>query len=184
MNPTQILHQILSVIQTIKEDKTKLTKLHGYVMEEFYVEDEELVIPEKYKKLVHDITDSIGSGLVCFLNTDTMECVDFPQEILDDLSLYDDEGKTEKEPDSINGRENTLRYEPLEPGESFKIMERFTNQLTNKQLQNKLSRALHNRRPFANFKSIVDNSDQRQEWFAFKQNCLEKIVFGQMEIEW
>lgn len=181
MNKNQLLNEILAVLQIIKEDETKLQILHDFVMEEIYEEEEEKIeIPEKYKKPVHDIAESIDCGFVCFLNTDTLEHVDIPEGILEDLSGFDDDDLWQKDLDKIDDWENTLRIEPLKSYESFKIMERFVGQLIDEKLQDKLTDALENRRPFANFRYLVDDSDYRQDWFAHKQKCLEEYVIGQI----
>jgi len=43
-------------------------------------------------------------------------------------------------------------------------------------LKNQLIFALNHRKPFANFKWQVENSEYRNEWFAFKANRKEKHV--------
>ena len=43
---------------------------------------------------------------------------------------------------------------------------------------------MNNRKPFANFKNIIDNSGEfRQQWFDFKQKQLEKYVKVLLEIK-
>ena len=37
-------------------------------------------------------------------------------------------------------------------------------------------RQRENKKPFQNFKSVIDNSNFRKNWFEFKQNQLERIV--------
>jgi len=64
----------------------------------------------------------------------------------------------------------------LESLESFKIVERFVEQITDKKLKMELENVLANKKPFQNFKHSIDNSDYRQKWFDFKQRELEKIV--------
>lgn len=84
MNKTQLLNEILGVLQNIKDDKYKLEQLHNYVMENF---------------------------------------------------------------------------------------------------ANKLFTALDRRKPFANFKYLIDYSDYRKDWFAFKQNQLMAYVYHQFLAE-
>lgn len=64
----------------------------------------------------------------------------------------------------------------MESLESFKIVERFVEQITDKKLKMELENVLANKKPFQNFKHSIDNSDYRQKWFDFKQRELEKIV--------
>ncbi len=72
--------------------------------------------------------------------------------------------------------EQVYTFEPLESFESFKIMEQFVGTLGNGTLRNRVVKALNRRRPFANFKAIVENSEYRQEWFDFKKAWLESHV--------
>ena len=74
-----------------------------------------------------------------------------------------------------------IKFERLESFESFKIMERFVAVLTDKNLQLELESILANRKPFQNFKDIINLSNFRQSWFDFKQNELEKRVKIQLE---
>ncbi len=185
MNKTELLNSILAILQQAKEDKVKLQQIYDFMMEEVYEEDEEenVKIPEKYKKEVHDIAEMIDCAHICFLNTDTFEHIDIPQGIFEDLDGYDDEGLWQKELDRIDSWKNVLRFEPPQSNESFKIMEQFVHQLDDEKLQNKLINVLERRKPFANFKHLVDNSDSRQDWFDFKQAKLEELVFEQFNIE-
>ncbi len=57
------------------------------------------------------------------------------------------------------------------------------NKENNVKLQNKLSNALERRKPFANFKNLIDNSDYRHDWFDFKQSCLEEHVYETLQVE-
>ena len=78
--------------------------------------------------------------------------------------------------------EKYITIEPLESNESFKIMEKFVDQLDNSKLRKRLVYALNNRKPFANFKNIIDNSDIRQDWFDFKDEKLQEYVKSMIEI--
>ena len=125
--------------------------------------------------------------MVCFLNLDTLETEDVAPEWLDedfDFELKTGVSKDEMDIFKHNDWENSLKFEPLESSESFRIMEYFTSQLKNIPLQNKLINALNNRKPFANFKFHIDNSGEfRQQWFNVKQKQLEKHVKTLLEIK-
>jgi hypothetical protein len=180
MNKTELLNNILAILQQAKEDKAKLQHIYDFMVEEIFEEEEEekIEIPEKHKKLIHDIAEMIDCGHICYLNTDTMEHFDIPKSILEDLSGYDDKGLWQKELDKVDLWKNVLRFEPPEPHESFRIMERFVYHLPDENLQNKLSTALERKKPFANFKYLIDDSNYRQDWFDFKQTCLEEQVYN------
>jgi hypothetical protein len=69
-----------------------------------------------------------------------------------------------------------IKFEVLASYDSFKIMERFADQLPENKLKLKLENALRMKKPFQNFNRSIDNSDFRQNWFDFKQNELKKIA--------
>jgi hypothetical protein len=61
-------------------------------------------------------------------------------------------------------------------------MEAFADQLPNKlDLKSKLFQALERNKPFREFKFIIDNSDYREEWFAFKNLKLQEWVEEKIE---
>jgi hypothetical protein len=76
--------------------------------------------------------------------------------------------------------QSKLRFQEVPSSESFRIMERFVYQLEDGTLKSELEYALQIRKPFQNFKHLIDNSDYREAWFAFKQNELEKLVGEQL----
>jgi len=56
-------------------------------------------------------------------------------------------------------------------------------QTTSARSVRRLANALNNRKPFANFKFIIDNSEYRQDWFDFKQRYLERYVKELLALE-
>ncbi|MFA5328762.1 MAG: hypothetical protein WC384_13300 [Prolixibacteraceae bacterium] len=189
MKTDELLHQILPILHSVKDDEEKLQQILDFLLEEIYEEpdDEEIVIPEKYRKLVHDIAESIDCGMVCFVNPETFEMEDVPKTLLDEGFVFDEEE------DEVEEKEDTMFLEHLkwekcitveqpESRESFRIMEGFVSEVDDKKLQKQLINALGNRHPFANFKNIIDGSQYRKEWFAFKQQKLEEVVWN--ELSW
>lgn len=196
MNAQQLLNEILPILHSVKEDKEKLQKILDFLLEEIDEEPEENEpeIPEKFRKLVHDVAENIDCGLVCFINPETLEVEEIPKEMVDGLSYFsiNPEFEDEDEEDEEDEDEqkflhedwkNCITVEPRESSESFKIMERFVDEVNDKSLKNKLVNALNNRKPFANFKNIVESSNYRKEWFAFKQHQLEIMVWEELQIE-
>lgn len=181
MKAQELLDEILPILYTVKEDQNKLQKILQFLQDEIYEEPkelEEIEIPEKYKDVVIQIAGSIDAGFVCFLNTDTLETEEIPRELMNDPENF--EAMTGESFESMDFKypswENCITFEPLESHESFKIMRKFTEIPEDARLQEKLENALNNRKPFANFKFIIDNSKYRQDWFDFKKRCLEKHV--------
>lgn len=180
MKSKEILDEILRILHTIKEDHGKLQEILIFLQNEFYEPEEinETDLPEKYQSIIKEIAGSIGSGLVCFVNLDTVEMEDFPKELLDDPEEF--EAMTGESLENLNFKhtnwEKCVRFDPLESFESFNIMREFVDSLVDKGLMDKLNKALNDRKPFANFKAIIDNSYYRQNWFHFKQQFMENHV--------
>jgi hypothetical protein len=180
MKTQEILDEILRILSTIKEDQGKLQEILSFLENEFCELDEtpDMELPEKYQGAIKEIAESIDSGLVCFLNLDTAETEEFPQEMLEDPEEF--EAMTGQSFDGLNFKhtnwENCVSFEPLESFESFEIMREFTDLLEDKWLKDKLNIALNSKKPFANFKATINNSDSRQNWFDFKKQFMENHV--------
>lgn len=132
------------------------------------------------QNIVTNIAQELDCGFNCYYNSKTDEIISIP-----DFSQFSDEEdfkeafgvdlkKVEKQ------KADFIKFEVLESFESFKIMKRFVELLSDQKLQAELENILANKRPFQNFKHKIDHSDFRQEWFDHKQNELEKIVEDQL----
>lgn len=193
MNAQQLLNEILPILHSVKEDKEKLQKILDFLLEEIVEEPEEMEpeIPEKYRELVHTVAENIDCGLVCFINPETLEVEEIPKGMLDGFSDFSINPEFDEDEDEDEDEQKFLHYdwetyitvEPRESSESFKIMERFVDEVNDKNLKNKLINALNNRKPFANFKNIVESSNYRESWFAFKQQQLEILVWDELGYE-
>jgi hypothetical protein len=118
-------------------------------------------------------------GMVCFLNTGTMET----ESLLSDS--YPVSGDDEYEAlcreiyDKVDSWEHFARIDPPESRRAYQIMEDFIeNCIPDKDWRTKygLMEALSKRKPFQNFKYTIDNSPYRQSWFNFRQIQLEEFV--------
>lgn len=175
----QLLNDILSVLQTIKEDKPKLEKLHDFIVKEIYEETEEMEkpdIPGRFKKVVAEVADSLTAGYVCFINPETLESEDIPLHALEDYTAMTGEGVEDFNMKHYEW-ERFIEIRPPESYDSFKIMERFADKVPDTGLREKLIDALNRKKPFAHFKRIIDDSDYRQDWFGFRQARLEEYVY-------
>ena len=191
MKANELLDEILMIIRTVKDDPKELQKILDFLKKEVLdpeemdeEEDDMVQIPERYNKVVKEIAGSIDAGLVCFLRTDTLEIDDIPYELYSSATLYKmNTGFTLKDfKPKYTHWKKYITIEPMVPNESFKIMEKFVDQLDKSKLKIKLMNALQNRKPFANFKYIIDNSEIRQEWFDFKDKKLQEYVSSMIEI--
>lgn len=186
MNKEDLLQNILNILNQVKDDKEKLQYIYNFFIENIYEDDrgeEKLKIPEKFKVLIHNIAESIDSGFVCYLNPDTMKYVKVPCEFYDGFYLEDDDDIWQEELKKVDNWDKKIKIEPLKSHESFKIMEGFVDKIPDDILKNKLLNALERRKPFANFKNLIDYSDFRQEWFKFKQLYIEEFIYDLLKEE-
>lgn len=184
MNAERLLDEILGIIRQVKDDKIILEKILEFLNNEIAPPEEpQFEIPGQFKGVIAEIASTIDAGMLCYLNIDTLETKDvIPDWLNDDTDLEIDSYKDELGHLKHVDWKNSICFEPLDSHESFRIMEQFVSQLKNIPLQNKLILALDNRKPFANFKRIIDNSGEySQQWFDFKQKQLEWHVAAIME---
>lgn len=141
---------------------------------------------ENYSKypqgIIRRIAQEIDMGMICFLNTDTMEYDSVFGQSYDAYYTSDYDDLYQEVYDKVAGWEHSIRIEPLESRESFQIMERFIEICIpdNDMIKVRLWNAISKRKPFQNFKFIIDNSEYRQCWFDFKQSQMELFVQNQL----
>ena len=133
------------------------------------------------QSIVREIAQELDCGNECYYNIKTNEIIAIP-----DFSQISDEEEFKEifreHLEKINQKkEDFIKIERLESFESFKIMERFIEQLNDQNFKLKLQDILQQKKPFQNFKHKIDQSNFRQSWFDFKQNELEKIVENQLK---
>lgn len=145
-------------------------------------------IPVKYREVVKKIAENNNCGFVCFVNPDTGEMEEAMPEWLEDPNSLED--VVDQEWDEMYTFENwdrVITIEPPESHESFKIMEDFAEFKVSGKLQEQLFAALNRRKPFRNFKYLIDESEYRQDWFAYKQMRLEErawtLIFNELPKE-
>jgi len=132
-------------------------------------------------KIIKEIAQELDCGNECYYNSKTDEIITIPN-----FSNFPEEEefrkhfKTELKTVKKN-KADLIKIKSLESFETFKIMEQFTDQITDKQFRLELINTLQKNKPFQNFKHLIDNSDFRQEWFDFKQIELERIIGNQLK---
>jgi len=58
----------------------------------------------------------------------------------------------------------------------WKLMERFSHQISNREVQEDLLRSIHQSGAFRLFKRGLDHHALRDEWYAFKRACIVELV--------
>lgn len=138
-----------------------------------YLEESMVMMPDE---TVREIAEMLDCGYVCYLNPDTNETVFTLNP--DSWQYYGVSDEDSDLLDKVDSWERCIKLTPPESFESFKFMEGFVDELPESEssLRSKLISALSNNHPFARFKAVVDSCPYRQEWFAYKQRCLEAYV--------
>lgn len=135
--------------------------------------------PEKIK----EITENIGMGSSCYIHRSTGEMLVLIHENYDELVGMVGEDCVDK---SVYDRleRNAADYfkvEKMESYESFKVMERFIEETDlPRSLKGRLLLALDKRKPFRQFKYLIDGSDYREAWFAYRDKKMEEHVERQV----
>lgn len=134
------------------------------------------------KELIKSIAEEIDMGMICFLNTDTLEVEGVLGDSYNAFGDSDFKDFYQEVYDKVNRWESFIRIEPLQSWQSFKIMEDFIETCIpdDDSVKKRLWDAISKRKPFQNFKFIIDDSRHRQEWFDFKQSKLEQFVLEQL----
>ena len=132
------------------------------------------------KNIIKEIAENIDCGFNCYYNSKTNEIITIPNF----LNISDEEDFKEfiqEDLEKINKQKaDFVKFEVLESSELFKIMERFVEQIPDQKFKSELENVLYKKKPFQNFKYLINNSDYRQKWFDFKQIELERIVENQL----
>lgn len=147
--------------------------------EVLYLEENENSLPEE---TVREIAEMLDCGHICYLNPDTLETV-FSMNP-SSWEYYEESDEDVKIHEQVDTWERRITLTPPESFESFKFMEGFINELPEREssLRNKLISALSHSHPFSRFKAIIDNCPYRQEWFVYKQKCLEAYVRDEISV--
>lgn len=117
---------------------------------------------------IKDIAQNCLMGMLSFVHKETLEIEVYP----DVTHIIDFDENDELWAETKNKLdENMADYieiEPMASFESYKLLENFVLVVDDEALQDDLQAALERRKPFRNFKHIVDNSNYRQAWFDFE----------------
>ena len=128
--------------------------------------------------VIGDIADYLDMGMQCFyhLPTGTMEYhpdmdnsdvePEWWQEVLDKIKAE---------------RNNYFEIKPMVSRGGFQIMEDFAEAQTDPKFKTLLLERLRMRKPFRNFRDAVDESEYRDDWFAFKKKIYMDWVREQIE---
>ena len=131
-------------------------------------------IPDIYEAYIPQIAKIIDGGMVCSLNTKTLELKTISLWVYGNPDKLDKQTGDESENLEINIFDKHFWVEPLLEYETGDMMESFTKYLHNQVLQEKLVDTLNSENWLEQFQTIISNSDEKQNWLNFKQTWLEE----------
>jgi hypothetical protein len=132
------------------------------------------------KENIKAIAEQLDCGFRAFIHKTTGQLIFVPDEnnlTSIDLDPWDEEFKVLE-----NNSQDFCEIESWTSSEAFDVMSEFAEQLEDRRLQNRLFEALRRRKPFREFKFVIDSAgDFRQEWFDFKNNWQQQYVAKELQ---
>ncbi len=189
-----LFDRILRIIEEVQDDEQQMQQILDYLLSEVDLEKHKPInqLPEKYRPVVNEIAQYMDMGMICYLNRETIALSTIPLEMYYEVDHCKSADEMKQKLDELYGWQsvefldwdNPIEFRPFPSDQSYRIMEEFTDNLPNdEKLRPKLINALQNRKPFANFGRIIDNSDLREAWFEFKREYLDNLVAEDLLME-
>ncbi len=132
------------------------------------------------EEMIKEIADQLDSGMICFYHIPTGELESHPDE-MKGWGGFDEEPWEETIEKVENNYHEYVRFEGLESHESFRIMENFVMEVSDKKIRQRLIDAISYKKPFQNFKFILNQYPElRQQWFEYKKAYYIEYVIEQL----
>jgi hypothetical protein len=128
---------------------------------------------------IKEIAQDIDCGMKCYWNKKTGEIITVPDELRN--SFFDEDQWKDEFKKVRQQKKNLVEIEGMSSHDSFRIMEDFLDEIPdNTRLKVSLIEALNKRKPFANFKSVIIDSEYSDSWYAFKDRRMVEWVKEQL----
>ncbi len=140
------------------------------------------------QSIIEEIANEVNAFGNCYVQKSTLKIIIFPKDEDDReeflSSIIDDIEDEEKEiyKDIKQNPQNYYVIEQMPSFEGYKLMEKFTEQISDDRIREKLEQALNSKSPFANFKHIV-KQERPKEWYAFEEMEYIKYVERELKIQ-
>ena len=138
-------------------------------------------------KISHDTLDDIAgeldAGFHVYLNLDTgdyQNIIPMEGEMFHHMDKKMKEMEKEKLNEVENNWENYIVLEEMNSDEAYLVMKKFAEQIPEEKFRDKVLTILDLRKPFANFKDLVEPSKYREHWFDFKKQQYIEYVKDQL----
>jgi hypothetical protein len=127
-------------------------------------------------KQIEEIASELELGMDCYIHKETCGLISVPNEMdhaeFYDAGLYKDELREIRK-----NKKSYILIEPLDTGESFKLMRDFTYTLDDEKMRDKLQLSLERPKPFAKFRYALESgSEYTNMWYEFKSKEYIKYV--------
>ena len=133
-------------------------------------------------KRLTDIAGELDTGMACFLHRQTGELISFP-----DPDKFADIGPDDWQAERAlvdTHPDEYIRIQPMSSRESFGLMEKFAEQLSDESFRDKLRNTLSQSKPFQRFRMLIHESDYRQDWFIFRDAKTVEWLWNQLRDRW
>ncbi len=121
---------------------------------------------------IKDIAEDLDCGMKIYYHKESGKVLKF----IDPDQFGDAEEFFAEELEELeNNFMDYVEIESMHSSDSYEVMLDFAQEISDLKFKNRLLFALEKRKPFREFKYLIDESDYREDWFAFK---------AQRYIEW
>ena len=128
---------------------------------------------------IREIAEQLDCGFRAFIHKTSGRLLFMPEE-----DSFLDEGMDAWSEELEELESNDTDYYEVDKWtsrEAFELMQSFAGQLTDHSLKSRLMGALERKKPFREFKYVIDSTDDaRQQWFDFKGKWQEDFVARQL----
>jgi len=129
---------------------------------------------------LNDIVQDLDMGMLVFIHKETKDIISVANR--DDAFYEDPEGIWSERYELIDSDPDYIQIEKWPSHKAFEIMDGFVDEIDDRQLKIALLQALENRKPFRNFKNIIENSAYREDWFSFRSKKEEELLKEMLKV--
>ena len=131
---------------------------------------------------IKDIAQEVEMGMLCYYHiaTGDLECV--PDELKGHSSYEEAFWKDSLKKIKAN-RKQYICFEGMESNESFRMMERFVEDIKDAKTRHQFQKTIALKKPFGNFKQLLYQYPAlQQEWYSFKDEQYTQHVQQQLDV--
>jgi len=132
---------------------------------------------------IKEIAEQLEVGFDCFLNKHNSELIFLRGDEDDFLGVEEDDAWADARKKINDNPDDYYTIEKMGPRDSFSVMEEFAHTIDSGRLKEELIRALNHKKPFRQFKYLIDDSGEyRQKWFDFKSKKMIEWVVAELDL--